>query len=647
MYYTWLKNKAHSNFAHMKILFIQLPLNSHASDYIPGNIEYAPAVISSFLKKNFKAIDGETLPALLSGFASDTTIIKYINEVSPDIISFSCYLWNIERHLYLARRIKSLFPKIDIIFGGPEITIGSIALQEEHPAVSFFVSGEGEWFFKKYLQKESLSCFQQESMGNRLIIQPQDELLPVDAIVEPFTSRELNIMPDGSIYLELTRGCPYRCSYCYYSKQCRTVRELPFEILLSALNSGRDINEIYLLSPTFDASPDFLKRLEKLRDLRHGVSLHTELRAGKITSKTAKLLYEGGFQSLEVGLQTMSPVSLQAVLRNSNPEKELEGIIHLAEAGIDLKIGIIPGLPYENVDSFRYTVDTLLSKGMEDFIELYPLMLLPGTAIRERAVKENIASLQQPPYFYLDGWGMSFEDIYSISRYVEEATGLSQSSFSLPGFSLENDNGLTSACFIQTEGLPVWKSQEIIASIETSLFSFHICLNNVDQIMKGLCLLMDRLPPHHLFNLIFYSDGLVDEKRLYREIKKFDSNSFNRRLNLFISEDEGLSIRCFHVTEKIESYIHFNMKYTMVEPIIKVNKANIHQLEKYINSEETNPSLLVSTGTYACVKNLLYRIYRELPELVAFENEKEQEEWYNDIAMDHVTFPYRFRKVHL
>jgi len=631
----------------MKILFIQLPLNSHASDYIPGNIEYAPALISSFLKKNFKDLTTETLPALLSGFASDTTIIKYIKDISPDIISFSCYLWNIERHLYLARRIKSLFPDIDIICGGPEISNGSIAFQEEHPAVTFFVSGEGEWFFKNYLQNESLTSCTQEIKGNRVITQPQDALLPVEQIVEPFTSRELNIMPDGSIYLELTRGCPYRCSYCYYSKQCRTVRELPFEILLSALRSGRDIEEIYLLSPTFDASPDFIKRLENLRDLRHGVSLHTELRAGRITSEIAGLLYEAGFQSLEVGLQTMSPGSLRAVQRNSNPERELEGIIHLAEAGIDLKIGIIPGLPGEEAGSFRYTVDTLLNRGLGEFIELYPLMLLPGTTIRERAVKENISSLHQPPYFYLDGWGMSFEDIHSMSRYVEEATGLSQSSFSLPGFTLGNDSGLTSACFIQTEGLPVWKSREIIDSIETSLFSFHICLQSIDQIMKGLRLLVDKLPPHHLFNFIFYCDDPVDEKVLYPLIKRYDSNSFNRRLNLFISEEEGLPIRCFHITEKIENYVHFNRKYTLVEPIIKVEKETIPELERYINTENATPPLLIKKGVYTYAKDLLYTIYRELPELAAFENEEEQGEWYNDIAMDHVSFPYRFRGVYL
>jgi radical SAM superfamily enzyme YgiQ (UPF0313 family) len=186
-------------------------------------------------------------------------------------------------------------------------------------------------------------------------------------------------MSDGSVFLELTRGCPYRCSYCYYSRSYKKVREIPFDRLTDVIKKRDDISEIYILSPTFDRSADFIKNLETLKGLNHNVRLHTEMRTDRITPEIAKLIYDAGFRSLEVGLQSLNKRALVSVNRESSPEKELAGMAYLRDAGLELKIGIIPGLPGDDPENFINTIDILVEHGFNESIELYPLMVLPGT----------------------------------------------------------------------------------------------------------------------------------------------------------------------------------------------------------------------------------------------------------------------------
>lgn len=290
---------------------------------------------------------------------------------------------------------------------------------------------------------------------------------------------------------------PLPLQLLFLFKELQQSEGTPFSLLTRALKSNPNLSEIYILSPTFDASPDFKKRLNILREMKHNTNLHTELRASRISPETAQLLSDAGFKSLEVGLQTLTPHSLETVRRNSNPERELEGICHLRDAGIDLKIGIIPGLPGDTPDSFRYTVDRLLDLNLGDSIELYPLMILPGTAIREQAERDKVSFMKEPPYFYLDGWGMSTQDIKDISLYLEEATGLSQSSFSIPDFSFSDTEkeALTAACILNDDSGQYWESSEIIDCIETSLFSYHFTTPLNARLYGILKKLLIKLPP--------------------------------------------------------------------------------------------------------------------------------------------------------
>jgi hypothetical protein len=126
----------------MKLLFIQLPLLDHDYCYINGNVAYAPATISSYIKKMFGSrIFIEQFPALLSNFASNALIVRFIEKIDPQIVSFTCYVWNSERNLKIASDVKRNNRGVITIFGGPEINRDSWLLSRTRGEVDFFCFG--------------------------------------------------------------------------------------------------------------------------------------------------------------------------------------------------------------------------------------------------------------------------------------------------------------------------------------------------------------------------------------------------------------------------------------------------------------------------------------------------------------------------
>lgn len=577
----------------------------------------------------------EHLPSVLENWASDRIIIKYILNSKPDIIAVTCYLWNIERSADIARNIKSVNSSIQIFFGGPEINAGSWIFTEAHPEVDLFVSGEGEWFFRRFLNKADMRGHAHKINGNNLVIQPESELLKSEEITEPFIHNRLNPMMDGSIFIEMTRGCPYRCSYCQYSKNVSKVRELPFSALTDSIKKGEDIlKEIYILSPTFNRTGEFTSKLEILKALKHKIRLHTEIRTDNIDDKTAALFAEAGFASCEIGLQTLSKKALERVSRKHDTDAEIKGILALRKAGIRLQIGIIPGLPDDDPVSFRNTADFLIEKGLTDSIELYPLMILPGTRLRDEAVKERINFMKEPPYYFLEGWNFTFKDIQETVSYIENASGFSLSPLSLPDFTLKDRGILTAGVSFNGNDISNWNGIKYRDDIETSVFTFYITLDNEKIFTDGIKSLITNLPcSSTLFNIVFFSDIILDEDDIYDACSGTE-NVFNGRLNLFTSE---MNIRFYQIFNDTDKCRTSRDLYSSIIPIQRVTDSNIGRIAQ--RGESFLQPLLITKGMSENIEETI-QAYSECCDLICFEDENEKKIFYENISAEYILMPF-------
>ncbi|MCX7679494.1 MAG: radical SAM protein [Spirochaetes bacterium] len=615
----------------MKILFIQLPLIDHSLTYIQGNIEYAPACIGAYLKFRLNTEHSlEFLPFVISNFASNAFLVDCIAKINPDIICFSNYLWNVERHLRIAKVVKSFLPQTKIFFGGPEIANGSYALSEYHPEIDCFIVGEGEWFFNNFFSHKTEDAISLIN-NNPIAIQPPNALVPITELVEPFTADYLDPMPDGSIFIEMTRGCPYRCDYCYYSKSSITVREHPIEVLLKALTSEKNVREIYILSPTFNRATNFHELLKTIRAHNHGIHLHTEMRADGIDATTARLIRDAGFRSLEIGLQTLTNDALVQINRHSKPHKEIDGMKYLRDEGIELKIGVIPGLPGDTPSRFMKTVEILVREGFRDNIELYPLMILPGTRMRDIARNREARFLQKPPYYFLEGWGFAESDIVEIGKLTEVQTGYTSRIDFLPDFSLPEEGFLIAGILIDCKKTPHWHKEEIFSFIQTCVFTIMLKSDEEFDVLK-LTSFFSKLPLiDQLYVIVFITNRLIEEQLIADYIFHTLPNSFFTRMNHFHNTIEKSPFRFFQVFDQYSAYKKAKKSYSIIAPIIKINSNTISFTHEVNHFEDY---LLIDSHSYRDLRHWLLEEFCDDPECVAFELKEDKEDFYRSLKKE-------------
>jgi hypothetical protein len=353
-------------------------------------------------------------PRELMNHGGEEALLAWLEEGNFDLVGFTTYLWNLERSLWLARALKQRTPHARVIFGGPEIVAGQPIL--DSPAVDAFVLGEGERSFLSALA---------DLTGSRGLKRRYSGGEPADLreLPNPYLSGALEMRADEAVYLETMRGCPYRCSYCFYGKLSPTVRSYSDSLLPELFDRARAaaVPEIYFMDPSFNATAGLAGRLRRIASLnRTGIPLHTEIRLESVGPEIAPLLAEAGFVSVEVGLQSTNPRALRAIRRHWNRERFLQGAELLRRQGLRFRIGIILGLPWDGLPELEATLSFLIDNGLTSGLEVYPLSLLPGTELRDRAEELGIRYMDLPPYWALSTNRLSEAELLQAVRLVEE-----------------------------------------------------------------------------------------------------------------------------------------------------------------------------------------------------------------------------------
>src|SRR3974377_2293806 len=103
----------------MKLFLLQLPIQGHDFFYSKENIPLAASYLQQIAEA--QGMNAQLLPNPLMSYGNDQAILRHLVDSKPDMVGMSCYLWNVERSLFLARKLKHLLPSCTIILGGPEI----------------------------------------------------------------------------------------------------------------------------------------------------------------------------------------------------------------------------------------------------------------------------------------------------------------------------------------------------------------------------------------------------------------------------------------------------------------------------------------------------------------------------------------------
>ena len=350
-------------------------------------------------------------------------ILEGIIEEKPDVVAFSCYIWNMEFVNRLAELIKLVDPNIEILYGGPEVSYEGKEFLENHEG-EYVVVGEGEKTFREFVlyklgegKIEDIKGLNYKRDG-KVFENPKRPEMDMNELVFPYTYEE--DINNKIVYYEASRGCPFKCKYCL-SSVMHGVRFLDVERVKKELKyfMERGLKLVKFVDRTFNCNREYTVELLKyLSEQDTETRFHFEVAADLLTEEQIEILNnapKGRFQ-LEVGVQTTNNEVLHNINRYITYENIKEKVLKVASGkNVMQHLDLIAGLPGEDLESFKKSFNDVHAI-RPDEIQLGFLKLLKGSSMREEAEKWGIVYSPYALYEIIRSKDISYEELLLLKK---------------------------------------------------------------------------------------------------------------------------------------------------------------------------------------------------------------------------------------
>ncbi len=373
-------------------------------------------------------------------------IAAEIFEQQPDILGFSCYIWNIQQILALLRRLRRVLPRTFFLGGGPEVSFDSEKLLGTYPEWDGIIPGEGEYTLRDLVK--TLSAGNRLSEVKGLVWRDRQGLImknPAEAdcpdlnqLPNPYIREES--FKDRLVYVETSRGCPFQCEFCI-SSTTSGIRYLKPEglrlVLRRLFDSGA--TTIKFVDRTFNASKKHalaildLFREEAQRKIAERIiagvdesnegvlRAHCEMAGELLDEEWLEYLsnYPQGMVQLEIGVQSTHQPTLKAVRRVQKFSRWQAAVRFLQHScGIPIHLDLIAGLPLEGWQELRQSFDEVFGV-RPDRLQLGFLKVLKGSGIWEKSEDYGFEYAPDPPYTILKTRELTHTQIINLNRIEE------------------------------------------------------------------------------------------------------------------------------------------------------------------------------------------------------------------------------------
>lgn len=339
-----------------------------------------------------------------------------------DIVAFSCYIWNISQTLDVAKRIKAFNPSTKIVLGGPEVSYEYekvIALSE----IDFIIVGEGETPFQEFLKSypaiERVPSLVYKSKGT-VISNPTAPMFDLKKFENsmPYRFDKAEELNNKVLYIETSRGCPYKCEFCLASLDNK-VRYLPDSSIKSTLlymmQHGRVVK---FLDRTFNIKRDFTLDIFKfiLENHKPQNVFQFEITADILHPDIIKFIHDfvpKGLFRFEIGIQTVNQKANLEVSRKQNFEKT-KRIIQELGYKVEMHLDLIVGLPLDYWEDIKFSFEEVF-KLFAPEMQLGFLKFLKGTTMREKPEHLFVYD-SEPPYQIIESKYLSKLELEKIVK---------------------------------------------------------------------------------------------------------------------------------------------------------------------------------------------------------------------------------------
>ena len=346
---------------------------------------------------------------------SKDIILQELVEHSPNVIAFSCYLWNIGMVCDITKCLKKIAPDIKIIFGGPEVSFYD---NLDALPCDYLIKGEGENVILSLLinikngtQKENII--------------KSAEAFDINKLPFPYEN-ELSDLPNRTLYYEASRGCPFRCAYCLSGSE-HGVRFKDVELIKSELKIFMDakVRQVKFVDRTFNCNKKICKAIwTYIKENTNGITnFHFEISADLIDDEMMDIILSmpKGLIQLEVGVQSTNLKTLEAINRVTDLDKLFAKTDRInAQGNVHLHLDLIAGLPYEDITSFGKSFNDVFAHKPQQ-LQLGMLKLLKGSTLYSRYENYDMKFCHYPPYEILSTHVLPYRDLLKLKK-VEEVT---------------------------------------------------------------------------------------------------------------------------------------------------------------------------------------------------------------------------------
>lgn len=381
-------------------------------------------------------------------------ILAHLYEKRPEVVGFSCYLWNIEYVLALAEDLKKILPHLKILVGGPEVSYHPVEVLENRPYLDMVMIGEGERTFREYLawlaagyegeeaeeqlkkidgiafRSRGIKEREKDTCGKIVMTAPRHGLA-MDELVFPYS--DLEGLENRILYYESIRGCPFSCSYCLSSIE-KTVRIKSPEKTKEELDFflSHKVPQVKFVDRTFNCNHNYAYDIwHYIGEHDNGVTnFHFEIAGDLLREEDFELFrsFRPGLVQFEIGVQSTNEKTIEAIRRTMDLEQLRYNIDRVHRGGnIHQHLDLIAGLPYEDYKSFQKSFNDVYAMKPDQF-QLGFLKVLTGSYMNEKKESYEISFSSYPPYEVFSTKWLSYEDVRKL-KDVEEMVEVYYNSF--------------------------------------------------------------------------------------------------------------------------------------------------------------------------------------------------------------------------
>jgi radical SAM superfamily enzyme YgiQ (UPF0313 family) len=384
------------------------------------NARYAHASLGlRYLLANMGELQSRTAIHEFVIGAKTTEVVERILARKPQIVGFGVYIWNVEETARVVAMLKRVAPEVTVVLGGPEVS-HETAEQQVVKLADYVVTGWGDMTFPKL-------CLQILDGPKPLMKIHAGEQPPMDAIRLPYQLYSDEDIAHRTIYVEASRGCPFKCEFCLSSLD-KTAWPFPLDTFLTEMEAlyQRGARLFKFVDRTFNLNVKtslrimqfFLDKLKARPD--DPVYAHFELVPDHLPDalKDSIAQFPPGALQFEIGIQSFNPEVQALVSRRQNNEKAADNIRWLhAHSRAHLHVDLIAGLPGEDVASFGRGFDHLVSLGPHE-IQFGILKRLRGTPIIRHTDPFGMVYDPYPPYTVLATSLIDFSTMQRLVRFA-------------------------------------------------------------------------------------------------------------------------------------------------------------------------------------------------------------------------------------